>query len=208
VHNSFMTALETSKSEEPSGEAASCCGAAAARPGRWRQRLPGGKGQLIFWGVLLAGLAVDLWSKQVVFERIEYGQEVSVIDGFLRLIPAVNNGAAFGICAGQPFFLAAASVVALVLVSGYFLFSGAKQVLIQVALGLLAAGICGNLYDRLFHGGFVRDFIDVFVVVRGRELHWHTFNVADALLCIGVALMIIWTGTTGKSAQGHARRPK
>ena len=55
--------------------------------------------------------------------------------------------------------------------------------MVQVALGLFAAGVSGNLWDRIFNGGQVRDFIDV-VYWPGR--HWHTFNVADAMLCIAV----------------------
>lgn len=174
-----------------------------------RERLPGAKSQLTFWTLLVGGLALDLWSKKVVFDRLTDPHSfIVVIDGLLNLVRAENNGAAFGICAGQPFALAAASLVALVIVLVYFLFSGARQKLVQVALGLLAAGICGNLYDRVFNEGYVRDFIDVYIKVFGAERHWHTFNVADALLCIGVGLLVIWTGTTGKSSQRHAQQHK
>ena len=57
----------------------------------------------------------------------------------------------------------------------------------QISLGLITAGVVGNLYDRLFNEGRVRDFIDVY---RG-HWHWPAFNVADSLLCIGVGLIII-----------------
>lgn len=136
------------------------------------------------------------------------GDMTVVIDGFLNFVHAENDGAAFGICAGQPFFLALASIIALVFVLGYFYFCRIRQTLIDVALGILAAGICGNMYDRIFNAGIVRDFIDVYITISGRKRSWHTFNVADALLCIGVGLLIIWTGFSGKSDRKCARQHK
>ena len=171
--------------------------------------LPSPKAQVLFWGLFIAGVALDLWSKKAVFNRLPHrGGLIVVIDGFLNFVHAQNNGAAFGICAGQPFFLAAASIIALVFVLAYFYLWHTKQTLVNVALGMLAAGICGNLYDRLFNEGAVRDFIDVYITISGREHRWHTFNVADALLCIGVALLIIWTGLSGKSGQKRDQQHK
>ena len=172
------------------------------------ETLPDMKGQIIFWVLLAGGLALDLWSKKAVFAWLYFDDSFTVIDGLLRLVPAVNNGAAFGICAGRPFFLAAASVIAMLIVLGFFYLSGTRLRLVQAALGLLGAGICGNLYDRVFNDGLVRDFIDVYINALGRERHWNTFNVADALLCIGVGLLIIWTAFTGKSAQKRAQQHK
>jgi signal peptidase II len=50
-------------------------------------------------------------------------------------------------------------------------------------------GVGGNLYDRLFNDGRVRDFIDVNLYVN--NYHWPTFNIADSLLCIGVGLCLL-----------------
>jgi signal peptidase II len=170
---------------------------------------PSMKAQLLFWGLFISGLAIDLWSKKAVFDRLpRMGDMTVVIDGFLNFVHAENDGAAFGICAGQPFFLALASIIALVFVLGYFYFCRIRQTLIDVALGILAAGICGNMYDRIFNAGIVRDFIDVYITISGRKRSWHTFNVADALLCIGVGLLIIWTGFSGKSDRKCARQHK
>ena len=105
----------------------------------------------------------------------------TIIDGFLRLQLAENPGAAFGIAAGQRFMLVAVSVAALVVFLAVFLFAGTDRKITHVALALFAAGVCGNLYDRLFNDGLVRDFIDV-VYWPGR--HWPAFNVADSLLCM------------------------
>jgi len=169
--------------------------------------LPGLKAQLIFWPLMVIGLALDLASKSAVFSWLEQkpGNSVSIIDGFLQLVRIVNPGAAFGIGIGQSGLLIAVSVIALVVILVVFLLSGSQPKLVHVALGLFAAGVCGNLCDRIFNDGLVRDFIDV-VYWPGR--HWPAFNIADSLLCIGVALLIMANFFTGKSYRTHARQQK
>lgn len=154
---------------------------------RLTSALPDLTAHLVFWPVMVLGVALDLWSKKAVFDWIEPHDSISVIDGFLHLVIAVNNGAAFGLFAGHPYWLIAVSVVALIVIFTVFLFGGTKQRLFHVALGLFAAGICGNLYDRIFNDGMVRDFIDVYY----SRYHWPAFNVADSMLCIAVGLGII-----------------
>jgi signal peptidase II len=173
--------------------------AASTRLGdRYKVELPDIVGHLIFWPILLAGLAADLWTKGAVFAWLEhkFGQSAQIVDGILSFRMALNNGAAFGILPGQPAFLVCVSVIALIAILGIFFFAAARQRLIQVSLGLFAAGVSGNLWDRLFNGGLVRDFIDV-VYWPGR--HWHTFNVADSMLCIAVVLLVAATFLTGSS---------
>jgi len=166
--------------------------------------LPDTKAHLIFWSLTIGGLALDLWSKKVVFDWLAPQERFSVLDGFLQLVPALNNGAAFGWFAGRAYFLAAVSIGAVVAIFAVFLFSGSRQRLVHIALGLFAAGVCGNLYDRIFNGGAVRDFIDVYY----RSFHWHTFNIADSLLCLGVGALILSTFLTEKPARRHDRQRK
>ncbi len=50
----------------------------------------------------------------------------------------------------------------------------------------------GNLVDRVMTGA-VTDFIDFYV----GTYHWHTFNVADSAITVGIALMLLdtlWPG--------------
>jgi len=166
--------------------------------------LPDTKTHLIFWSIMAGGLALDLWSKKAVFNWLKPHETFSIIDGFLQLRIAINNGAAFNLFAGKPYFLAIISIIAIIGILAVFLFSGGMHKLIHIALGLFAAGVCGNLYDRLFKNGSVRDFIDVY----WGEYHWPTFNVADSLLCIGVGLLILSTFLIEKPAQKHDRQQK
>lgn len=172
-----------------------------------RTRLPSLKAHLIFWPLMTGGLALDLWSKRAAFAWLQEkpGNSVSIIDGFLHLVMAWNDGAAFGMFSGKPYLLTVASIIALIAIFGIFLFGGTKQKLVHIALGLFAAGVCGNLYDRIFNSGRVRDFIDV-VYWPGR--HWPAFNVADSMLCIGVGLMFISIVLTERSSRRHARQHK
>ncbi len=172
--------------------------------------LPDLKAHLIFWPLMLVGLALDLWSKKAVFEWLEQqpSRSISIINDVVRFVLAENDGAAFGIFSGKPYHLAAVSVIALVIIFAIFLFSRIHHKLVHIALALFAAGVCGNLYDRIFNNGSVRDFIDVHIQISGREYRWPTFNVADSLLCIGVGLLFISTLLTEKSSQKHAQQRK
>lgn len=170
---------------------------------RFKVELPDAIGHLIFWPILLAGLLADLWTKRAVFAWLEHtmDQKAEILGSVLTFRLALNTGAAFGIASGHQPFLIGVSVIALLVILGVFFLTSARQRIVQVSLGLFAAGVSGNLWDRLFNGGQVRDFIDV-MYWRGR--HWHTFNVADAMLCLAVGLLVIATFLTGSSDRTRA----
>jgi signal peptidase II len=195
---------EESRARPSSGRAFLFCaeGQCGCRGG-----LPDCRAHLIFWLIFMLGLMLDLWSKGAVFKWLgqRAGSTAVLIDGLLRLVRAENAGAVFGIAAGQRYLLIVVSVIALIAIFVFFLFGRIRQRLLHVALGLFAAGVCGNLYDRIFNNGLVRDFIDV-VYWPGR--HWPAFNFADSMLCIGVGLVIISELFTEKSARRHAQQHK
>ena len=185
-----------------------------------RAALPTLKAHLIFWLLIIAGIILDLWTKRAVFDWLQSQPfySFSVIDGIVQLVIAENSGAAFGIAAGKTTLLIAVSIIAMITIVAVFLFSRIKPVLTQISLALLAAGVFGNLWDRIFNQGRVRDFIDV-VYWPGK--HWPAFNIADTMLCIGVALMILSNMRAGgltterkdtlipaKSSQTHAQQRK
>ena len=130
---------------------------------------------------------------------------VVIITGFIALdLRLLQSSVALQIATASR---CVAAIVALVASIVFFLFGGPQPRKVYVALGLVAAGACGNLYDRIFNGGFVRDFIDVYY----RNYHWPTFNVADSLLCIGVVIImlpLIWEVFIRKPAQTHAQQQK
>ncbi len=167
--------------------------------------VPPAKQQIVFWLIVVAGLIADLWSKSAVFAFLweRPHAEYHVIDGFLKLVMRENDGAAFSIASGQRIPLIIISIAAFFCVTGIFLFGQIRRRIVFVALALFNAGILGNLYDRLFNEGRVRDFIDVYY----RSRHWPAFNIADSMLCIAVGLLIIST-LTDRDHQTPARQHK
>ena len=168
------------------------------------RRWPDAKAHRIFWSIVIIGAGADLWSKWAVFKWLESlpdPKEYSVIDGLFKLVMVLNPGAAFGIARGQGGVLVAVSVIALAVVLGIFVFGRVHQRVVQVALALFAAGITGNLYDRAFNGGLVRDFLDVRIPII--DYPWPAFNVADSMLCTAVGLLLL-TNITSAFSQKHA----
>lgn len=149
---------------------------------------------ILFGSITLLGVGLDLWSKQAVFTWLQSRlvPEYSLIDGFLQFIVRENTGAAFSLFAGMTWMFIAISIIALLVLNTLLVLGKLTPRPTLTALACINAGIVGNLYDRLFNEGRVRDFIDVYV----GSYHWPTFNVADSLLCIGVGILMLVSFTT------------
>lgn len=154
----------------------------------------------IYAGFLAAGGALDLITKSLAERHLI--EPVVIIPRLFDLHFTVNRGGAFGIFQGMRGLFLTVSLLMLGVVTWFALWGGRRHGQgVTAALGLLAAGIGGNLYDRLFLGG-VRDFLDVYVgfaPVQGwlegvcGTAHWPTFNVADAcIVCCGLGLVLFW----------------
>lgn len=149
---------------------------------------------------LLYGITLlDQWTKWWVQGRLRYGERIVLIPGFLDFRHVRNTGAAWGLFAGfQPILvLVSLGVLALLAFRGRRLFGFTLTG--RWTLGLLAAGICGNLIDRL-RQGYVLDFIDFYV---GRW-HFPAFNVADMAITIGVGLYVLKTIRDGGSVASNS----
>lgn len=62
-----------------------------------------------------------------------------------------------------------------------------KTELTGAGLGLIIGGALGNAIDRVVNDGAVIDFLDLHALGR----HFFVFNVADAAISAGVALLIV-----------------
>lgn len=142
---------------------------------------------------LFAAAAVymaDQASKAWALRRLKTGEVVRVFDGLLHFSYAENPGIAFGrLQEGGQFgrwmlaTLAGLAVVGLLL---YFFRTKRTDDRLLGAIALLLAGVGGNLTDRV-RLGHVIDFIDVFI----GSYQWPTFNIADAAICVGAALLAL-----------------
>jgi signal peptidase II len=149
------------------------------RPGGSRARL-----LALFAGVALTAYAVDVVSKIVAVDRLTDRPDVKVVGNLLVLHLTRNPGAAFSTGIGYTVALscvAIAAVLAILYVARRVGTAGWA-----VALGLLLAGVGGNLTDRLARqpGPLRGHVIDFFMLP-----HWPIFNVAD--MCIDAAAVLI-----------------
>ena len=142
---------------------------------------------------LFAALALfiaDQASKAWAVRRLRTGEVVRAFDGVLHFAYAENPGIAFGrLQEGGEFgrwLLAALAGLAVVGLLLYFFRTKRTDDRILGAIALLLAGVAGNLCDRI-RLGHVIDFIEVYI----GSYQWPTFNVADAAICTGAALLAI-----------------
>jgi signal peptidase II len=157
--------------------------------------------------VALVGLTLDVVTKVVAVEQLEPGRPVPLAGGLLTLRLIRNPGAAFSAGEGitPVFTLLACGVLAFVLVR---LVPRLGHPAWSVALGLLCAGVAGNLVDRLVRQpgvlhGHVVDFLQL--------PHWPIFNVADMCITAAAVLIMVLSVITnvgiGGERYGRGERP-
>lgn len=145
------------------------------------------------YGMMIAAIALllDQCSKYMILHVMELERIQPVaLTPFFNLILVWNRGISFGLfndhsnrwASLQPWLL---SLMALLIV-GILLawLKKAQNRLFATAVGLVIGGAAGNILDRILYGA-VADFLDFHVV----GWHWPAFNVADAAICVGVAIL-------------------
>jgi len=149
--------------------------AAAARTGR---------SVYVLWLVAIVVLVLDRWSKTIVLASFMPGESRLVIPHLLWWTYVQNTHGAFGLFGNSPVLL----IVLALIVLGVFTYAFRDAVrtsnFVRVAFGMIVGGAVGNIVDRFQHQ-WVVDFIDF------RTIWPNVFNVADACITIGVALLIL-----------------
>jgi len=140
--------------------------------------------------ISLAVLVLDQWTKWLVETRLDSHASVEVIPKLLNITHVRNTGVAFGLFpahgdATGTWVLTLAGLAALGLVGYFFVTVARADRLLLVALSMVLGGAVGNLVDRVMSGG-VTDFVDFYF----GTYHWHTFNVADSAITVGIVLML------------------
>jgi signal peptidase II len=131
--------------------------------------------------VLLVVLAVDQLSKSAVEGSIAPGEERRLLPG-IQLVHTRNHGVAFGFLPGSQLVVTILIGLALMALLLYFA-RHATQELIWLPTGMLVGGALGNIIDRL-RVGSVTDFIKL-------PLGWPPFNLADASITLGIAILFL-----------------
>ena len=138
----------------------------------------------VFALVALAAYALDLGTKVLAVAHLSSGPDRPLVGRLLVLHLVRNPGAAFSTGTRYTVVLSCIAFVALMVV--LYLARRVGHVLWAVALGLLLAGVAGNLTDRLFRApGPLRGHVIDFLMLP----NWPVFNVAD--MCINVAAALI-----------------
>jgi signal peptidase II len=160
-------------------------------------------GRVVTILVAVVVVIVDQVTKSWALDNLTVPRHVL---GPINLILTFNRGAAFSIGTGiSPIVEAVVIVLVVVVVAFSSRMSRAAPLWASVALGLLLGGALGNLGDRLFrdipfHSAAVVDFIQL-------VSWWPVFNVADASIVAGVALLAIFYWKGGQRSGAGAVPP-
>ncbi len=145
--------------------------------------------------LLISGVVVvlDQLTKYAAVAALA-GKAPVEVTPFFNLVLVYNRGAAFSFLAGmsgwqREFFISIALIASVWII--YLLRRYPQQTLFCLALSLVLGGAIGNVIDRVVIGA-VTDFLDF----HAWGWHWPAFNVADAAITCGAALLI-WDGLRG-----------
>jgi signal peptidase II len=146
--------------------------------------------------------ALDQLTKYYVLRLIKPDEPRVVIAGWFDLVNITNTGAAFGSFKNNNTFFIVISGLALLFVVALLVRRRSWDVWRDVSLALLAAGVLGNLTDRLLYGHVI-DFL-LFDLHFPYAHPWPAFNVADSCICIAVVCFIIHSFRQQKSVEPRA----
>jgi signal peptidase II len=152
---------------------------------------------------ILGVLAVDQLSKQIIRKTLPLHDAINVIPGFLDITHVQNTGAAFGLLNAaefpyKPAVMIGIAALALVAIAAYGAQLGFHERLARFGLSLILGGAFGNLIDRAV-AGHVVDFVDVY----WGTSHFWAFNVADAAITVGAALVLLDMIGLGRHHASH-----
>ncbi|MEZ0324402.1 MAG: signal peptidase II [Fimbriimonas sp.] len=142
----------------------------------------------IFFAVLFGTYALDMLVKAWARGAMPEGGSLHGLPwpGIFEFKLTYNEGVAFGLFQGSGRFLAPVAI-AIAIGAGWYAVKHPKEgTITQVAMGLLASGALGNLYDRMFLGRVT----DMFWI---RLIDFPVFNIADTCITFAtILLIVIW----------------
>lgn len=152
---------------------------------------------LIWFAVAAVVVVLDQITK-ILAVKFLVASPVVLIPKVLHFTYVENDGMALGLMDDQRWIFMTLSSVAIIAMIVYMIGWKPKSKFACAALALIIGGGVGNMIDRFFYVGIqgdtvgekvVRDFIDVRMF--GDLWPW-VFNVADACVCVGGAMLFLW----------------
>ncbi|MBM37517.1 MAG: signal peptidase II [Woeseia sp.] len=147
--------------------------------------------KFLFWIIsILLIVTADQLTKLLILKWIPIYEKIS-INTFINITHHKNSGAAFSFLADaggwQRWFLILVSLIVIVIIFLWLWQIRHKKHNVLIAgLILVVGGAIGNLIDRILLGHVI-DFIQVLF----GSWAFPTFNIADACISVGAALLII-----------------
>ncbi len=160
-----------------------------------RRRAASRRYLFVFAAIALGAYVLDIVTKIVAVAELQ-DRDVSVIGDILVLHLVRNPGAAFSVGTEYTMVLSCIAIVAVFVI--LWLSRRIGEIWWAIGMGLLLAGVAGNLTDRLLREpgplrGHVIDFLQI--------PNWPVFNVAD-MCVVGAAGLIIVQSFRGLRLDG------
>ena len=105
-----------------------------------------------------------------------------VVPGLLDLTYVQNPHGAMGLFGDRPALLIALAAAVIAVLAYLVRDTVRRSALGQVGFGLVVGGATGNIVDR-----FVHHFVVDFIAPRG----FYVFNLGDAFISVGIALVVV-----------------
>ncbi len=151
-------------------------------------------GNLLILSLLIASVACDQISKNIVREKVSYNEKIVVIDNFITLTKIENTGAFLSLGDSMPrVWYKILMIYIPLIVLGYALYYVLKRdnlsKLMRIAMTCVIAGGLGNVIDRFLYGS-VTDFLffDFYI------FHTGIVNIADITLTTGFFILLYELG--------------
>ena len=130
-------------------------------------------------------IALDQWTKSIVRQNLNLGEmwmPLEWLSPYARIVHWYNTGVAFGMFQDKNFLFSILALAISVFLIIFYPKLTEDDWFLRIALGMQLGGSVGNLIDRLTIG-HVTDFISIG--------NFPVFNIADASISVGVAVMIM-----------------
>ena len=143
---------------------------------------------LFMIGILTSAVltAIDLFTKQIIIDKVLFNSEIVVIKDFFSITHIRNTGAAWGIFSSKTDILSIFTIICAVLVV-YFMYTSTVNKPVFFCLASILAGACGNLIERL-RLGYVTDFLAFNIF----GYDFPNFNFADICITVGCFTLLFY----------------
>ena len=132
--------------------------------------------------VLILDQIIKLW----VQKGLQFNQQIIIIPHFFAIDYVKNTGAAFSILENNTILISIISVIFICILNHYIKKEESFTKRSILSLGFILGGIFGNLIDRIIHHGVI-DYLSFTFF----QYSFPVFNLADAMIVIGVLLYMI-----------------